>query len=246
MKNGEQISIQYLSHSAFFCETSQRLLLLDLGRVPPRPAALEPDWDALVAARKPIIIVSSHDHPDHFDAAWQRRCDQTAGCRFIAGDFGKTAANTIRVNPGEDRTIDDFRMITVAATDKGVAAILLFPEITLYFGGDHAIWDDLPEFQKPYRTSMDRLSRTGIHPDLVFLAVSTSDGYQEDALIDGCRLAIKRLSPRGVVPMHAYGYEDFYPAFSQKVADLAVPVAPIQHSGDRFVFDGSSFTASAP
>lgn len=241
MQIDKQVHIQYLSHSAFLCETDRHVLLLDIGRVPPRPAELEPDWTSLAASHKPIIILSSHDHADHFDPLWQKRCDQTEGCRFIAGEFGKSSGNTIRVNPGEDRVIDDFRVITVSATDKGVAAILVFPEITIYFGGDHAIWDDLPEFQKPYRTSMDRLSRLGVHPDLAFLAVSTSDGYQEDALIDGCRLAMKRLAPGGVVPMHAYGYEAFYPSFSEKVADMAIPVAPIRQSGDRFSFDGTRF-----
>ena len=242
MTKDVQIRIQYLAHSAFYCETPERFLLFDIGRVPARPFEVEPDWPSMVAAGKPILIVASHDHADHFDPEWQRRCDETNGCRFITGDFARTSGRTIRVNPGEDRQIDDFRIITVAATDKGVAAILVFPEITIYFGGDHAIWDDLPEFQKPYRTSMDRLKRTGIHPDLAFLAVSTSDGYQEDALIDGCRLAMTRLDPRGVVPMHAFGYEGFYSSFSEKVADLAIPVAPIQQNGDRFLFDGTEFS----
>lgn len=243
MKTGEQISIHYLAHSAFICETSQRTILFDIGRVPVRTADLEPDWHKLASAKKPMIVFSSHDHSDHFDVSLQTRCDQTNGCRFIAGDFGKTSGNTIRVNPGEDRMIDDFRIITVSATDKGIAAILVFPEITLYFGGDHAVWDDLPEFKKPYRTSMEKLAKTNIHPDLAFLAVGTSDGYQEEALIEGCRLAMSRLTPRGVVPMHAYGFESFYASFADLTNDLNIPIAPLRHNGDRFIFDGTKFTA---
>lgn len=241
MSNNRLIHIQYLEHSAFLCETDRRLLLLDIGRVPTRARDVDPDWNRLTATGKPILMISSHDHADHFDPSWQRLCEQTAGCRFIAGEFSRTGGNTIRVNPGEDRLIDDFRVYSVAATDKGIAVLLQLPEITIYYGGDHAIWDDLPEFRKPYRTSLDRLVRSGLQPDLAFLPVSTSDGWQEDALIEGCRLLMSRLAPRGVVPMHAHGYEDFYQSFADKTADLGIPVAPIRRSGDRFDFDGSSF-----
>ena len=244
MKLGEQIRIHYLEHSAFVCETSQHLILFDIGLVPPRPPELDPDWANIFSSHKPVVVLSSHDHADHYDAQVQRHCDQADGCRFIAGEFGKSAGNTIRVDPGEDRIIDDFRIITVAATDKGVAAMLVFPEITLYFGGDHAIWDDLPSFDKPYRTSMEKLAKTGIRPDLAFLAVATSDGYQEDALLDGCRLAMTRLKPHGVVPMHAFGYESFYQRFSERTSDIGIPVAQLRHSGDRFIFDGTGFLAA--
>jgi len=241
MASNRLIRIQYLEHSAFLCETDRRLLLLDIGRVPARSKDVDPDWDRLTGSGKPILLLSSHDHADHFDPAWQRLCERTAGCRFIAGDFGRTGGSTIRVNPGEDRLIDDFRIHSVAATDKGIAALLQFPEITIYYGGDHAIWDDLPEFRKPYRTSLDRLARTGLTPDVAFLPVSTSDGWQEDALIEGCRLLMTRLAPRGVVPMHAHGYEHFYASFADKTADLGIPVAPIRRSGDCLDFDGSVF-----
>lgn len=241
MPSNRLIRIQYLEHSSFLCETDHRLLLFDIGRIPARARDIDPDWDRLTAIGKPILLLSSHDHADHFDPAWQRLCEQTTGCRFIAGEFSRSGGNTIRVNPGEDRLIDDFRVYSVAATDKGIAVLLQFPEITIYFGGDHAIWDDLPEFRKPYQTSMDRLARAGMKPDLAFLPVGTSDGWQEDALIEGCRLFMTRLAPHGVVPMHAHGYEEFYQSFFEKTADLGIPVAPIRHSGDCFDFNGSAF-----
>lgn len=168
-------------------------------------------------------------------------CDRTPGCRFLAGDFSRTAGATIRLEADQDRSIDDFRVMTVRATDKGVAAILQLPEINLYFGGDHAIWDDLDEFRVPYVDSMGTLAGYGVRPDVAFIPVSTSDGWQEDALIEGCRLAMTRLDPKGVVPMHAFGYESFYESFASKVADLPIPVAPIRENGDRFRFDGESF-----
>ncbi len=243
MKPGESIRIRYLAHSAFLCETSQRFLVFDVGTVPPLPAGLEPDWTALLAGPKPVFAFSSHNHADHYRASLQRLFDASSHGRFVAGDFGRSEGRTVRVDPGADCQIDDCRIFSVAATDKGIAAFLEFPEACIYFGGDHAIWDDLPEFQKPYRTSMLRLAQSGIRPDLAFMPVGTSDGWQEEALLDGCRLAITRLEPRGVVPMHAYSYESFYQSFAERMADLAVPIAPIRRSGDQFRFDGSAFTA---
>jgi L-ascorbate metabolism protein UlaG (beta-lactamase superfamily) len=235
------IQVRYLSHSSFLCETDQRLLLFDIGRVPPRPADCEPDLDALAASGKPILVFSSHDHADHFDPALKHWCDKTKGCRFLAGEFSRSSGNTIRIDPGQDRLIDDFRIISIPATDKGIAALFLIPDITLYFGGDHAIWDDLEEFRTPYQASVEQLARLDIQPDIAFIPVSTSDGWQEDALIEGCRLLMTRLKPGGVVPMHAYGYESFYADFAAKTADLTIPVALIRGSGDRFLFDGLSF-----
>lgn len=243
MMPGESVRIQYLAHSAFICETSRRLLVFDVGTVPPLPPALEPDWDALLAGPKPIFVFSSHNHPDHYSAALQRRVDAAPGAHFVAGDFGRAEGRTVRVNPGDDCVIDDCRIFAVAATDKGIAAFLEFPEICVYFGGDHAIWDDLPEFQKPYRTSMVKLAQAGFKPDLAFIPVGTSDGWQEDALLEGCRLALTKLSPHGVVPMHAYGYESFYQRFAEQMADLGLPIAPLRQSGDCFRFDGTAFEA---
>lgn len=235
------IHIHYLSHSSFLCETDQRWLLFDMGQVPQRPPECEPDLEALAASGKPLLVFSSHDHADHYDPALKHWCDKTQGCRFLAGDFGRSSGNTIRVGPDEDRLIDDFRIITLSATDKGIAALLMFPEITLYFGGDHAIWDDLEAFRAPYLASIDRLAKLDIRPDVAFIPVSTSDGWQEDALLEGCRFLMNRLEPKGVVPMHAYGYESFYASFAAKTADLHIPVALIRGSGDRFRFDGQSF-----
>jgi len=219
------------------------MLVFDIGTVPPRPPELEPDWDALLAGPKPVFAFSSHDHRDHYDAALQRRFDAAPNARFVTGDFGCAEGRTVRVNPGDDCQIDDCRIFAVAATDKGVAAFLEFPEICIYFGGDHAIWDDLPEFQKPYRTSMVKLAQAGFKPDLAFIPVGTSDGWQEDALLDGCRLAITKLAPKGVVPMHAYGYESFYQSFAERMAGTGTPIAPLRRSGDSFDFDGRAFKA---
>lgn len=241
MEPQESIRIHYLAHSAFVCETSRRILVFDVGTVPPRPASLEPDWEALLAGPKPVFGFSSHNHPDHFDAALQKRFDASPNARLIVGDYGRTEGRTVRVGPGDDCQVDDCRIFTVAATDKGIAALLEFPEICIYFGGDHAIWDDLPEFQKPFRTSMTRLAQSGIHPDVAFMPVGTSDGWQEDALLDGCRLAMTKLAPKGVVPMHAYGYESFYQSFAERMADLGIPIAPLRRSGDQFRFDGKAF-----
>ncbi len=239
----ERVTLDYISHSAFICETSQRILIFDVGKVPPRPPALEPDWTTLLNGSKPVFVLSSHNHADHYDAGLHRMYDAHDNVRFITGDFGRTDQRTVRINPGDDCMVDDCRIFAVQATDKGIAALMEFPEINIYYGGDHAIWDDLPEFQKPFRTSMTKLSQAGIRPDLAFMPVGTSDGWQEDALIDGCRLAITKLLPAGIIPMHAFGYESFYVDFAEKVADLGIPVAPLRQSGDRFVFADGHFTA---
>ncbi len=241
MHTPEKVTINYLAHSAFICETNQRILIFDIGRVPPRAPALEPDWANLLNGVKPVFAFSSHNHPDHYDPGLHKLFDESENVRYITGDFARTEKRTVRVNPGDDCQVDDCRIFAVQATDKGIAALLQFPEISIYYGGDHAIWDDLPEFQKPFRTSMTKLAQAGICPDLAFIPVGTSDGWQEDALIDGCRLMIEKLAPAGVVPMHAYGYESFYAEFAEKVADLQVPVAPLRKNGDRFSFENRVF-----
>jgi L-ascorbate metabolism protein UlaG (beta-lactamase superfamily) len=102
------------------------------------------------------------------------------------------------------------------------------PEMTIYHGGDLAAWDDTDWFRETYRREIDwlaeRLTESGRTLDVAMLPVSTSDGYQEDALLDGLDEALAKLQPRQVLPMHAFGFESLYDSYIERESAKQNPI----------------------
>jgi L-ascorbate metabolism protein UlaG (beta-lactamase superfamily) len=243
----------YLDHSAWLVETGCRLLLFDYGDAPPRPAhgKLEEgvlDLDELPSL--PLYAFASHRHGDHY--SWKLQQDVAARpcAAFILGIDRKPAPDKMRpwmegariAWPRGQLFIDDLVITCSGSTDSGVSFLIEAPEGVFYHGGDLAVWDDTHFFRQVFRQEIDFLARrieeTGRRPDVAFLAVSTADGYQEDALLEGLSYASQKLRPKLFVPMHGHGYEELYGRF----ADFAEgkdwpPVRCLTLPGTRLDFD---------
>ncbi len=220
--------LYYLGHSAWLVRTSRRWLLFDYGRLPIRPSRGGLERGALDLALLdplPIYAFASHKHADHYSAELQRRLSRHPQANYVLGlDAPPTAADsaaaprgTWLVWPHSQLRLDDLCIRTTASTDSGVSFLVEAPEGVFYHGGDLAVWDDLDQYRQGYRREIDLLAdwlaESGRQPDLAFLPVSTSDGYQEDALLQGIWYAEERLRPRVTVPMHAHGFENLYRRF---------------------------------
>lgn len=221
------IKIWYLAHSAWLVETSTHVLLLDYGARPARPPRGRLadgclDWDFL--PDKPLLALASHRHSDHYDPQVH---DLVAARTAAAGHFllgldaadpqpANLPAGTLVLRPDQAYWRPDLALEirTAASTDQGIACLIRLPELTIYFGGDLAIWADTPFYREQHARSLQRLAVAGWAVDLAFIPVSTSDGYQEAQLLEGARETVRQLKPRWVLPMHAHGYERFYKRFA--------------------------------
>ncbi|HBP37530.1 MAG TPA: hypothetical protein DD640_02090 [Clostridiales bacterium] len=242
--------IHYLGHSAWLVRTADRLLLFDYGRLPYRQehgALSEGVCDLEMLEPLPLYVFSSHAHADHYSAGLQRQVSRRPASFFIFGqdrqpsNEGPAAGTdgTWLIGAHSRLQLGDLTIRTTASTDSGVSFLIDCPEAVIYHGGDLAVWDDTDYFKQTYRREIDCLAEwtAGLKrvPDLAFLPVSTSDGYQEEELLQGVWYLLKRLEPMIILPMHAHGHEHLYRQFAGLAAakgwkNLLVPQKP----GDAF------------
>ncbi len=240
----------YLDHSAWLVETKNRLLLFDYGDLPHRPAGghLENGvLDLLQLPALPLYAFASHRHADHYSAFLHKQLGRREDtCFFLGLDHQPSKAEAKACPPGtwlcwphSKLLVDDLTLYFTGSTDSGVSVLIDSPEGVFYHGGDLALWDDTAYYRETYRREIDLLgewlSQIGRAPDLAFLPVSTSDGYQEDALLGGLWYVLDKMHPRVILPMHAHGYEDLYQNFARLAqafgwTNILVPQKP----GDRF------------
>ena len=248
-----QIIVHYLDHSAWLMQTQNRLLLFDYGELPVRqdkglPA--EGVFDLQNLPDMPLYVFASHRHRDHYSAELHKRLSQNERSNFILGLDAKPLVHELKNCPGKtwqvwpnmELVLHDLVIRCTGSTDSGVSFLVESPEGVFYHGGDLAVWDDEAFYRDNYRQQVDLLERwveqTKRIPAIAFLPVSTSDGFQEEALLDGVWYFLKKIRPLNILPMHAHGYEDLY----QRFADLAkaegwTNVLTPRTPGDCFTFD---------
>ncbi|MEA4890887.1 MAG: MBL fold metallo-hydrolase [Clostridiaceae bacterium] len=244
-----EVRIWYLGHSAWLAETAGYRLLFDYGRLPLRPAAgtlNQGVFDPSAYQDRPLYIFSSHQHADHFDIDLMRDAAGYPGTTLIVGQEGRATAkvkNLANCQIAEPRGFIQTASFSVWAsrsTDSGVSFLAAGPDRVYYHGGDLAVWDDTSAYRTDFRREADwlaaKLAAAGRTLDIAFLPVSTSDGYQETALLDGVEYLAERLRPKHIFPMHAHGFEALYRDFADKMQSVMpeirihIPVKP----GDSF------------
>jgi L-ascorbate metabolism protein UlaG (beta-lactamase superfamily) len=212
------------------------------------------------------VIIASHRHRDHYHAGLHRwlveRLAPADSAVFVLGldeqdpspAWAADSPLTRLVRPNEAHPLGpDGWMATIQSTDQGVALLIDFPEISLYFGGDLALWADEPFYHKQHATSLARLASllaearpaNGWLPrrpvDLAFVPVCTSDGYQEPALTEGALSTVRLLDPKHLFPMHGRTFEALYDRFASTLAhrspDFAGTVHVAHQPGDLFAVE---------
>lgn len=251
--------IRYLGHSAWLAETPARLLLFDYGDVPLKMSGglSSGRIDFSELPNLPLYAFSSHWHPDHYSANIHRKvCERSNAVFFMGMDRPPNAVRAAMLPactqpawPGRTLTADDLTVTCSGSTDSGVSFLVESPEGVFYHGGDLAVWDDGDYFAKAYRKEIDfladRIRETGRAPDIAFLPVSTSDGYQELPLLEGVRYASQKMRPLHILPMHAHGFEELYRSFAgwAKGSGLQPVLAP-ENPGDCFDIETTGLRTS--
>ena len=237
----------YLDHSAWLIETGTQRLLFDYGRLPHRASTggLENGvFDPAAFGDQPLTVFFSHQHGDHYHPDLHRQLGMAGKASVIVGlDVGQHVSgmmmeHTSIMRPRDRLQKNELLILASGSTDSGVSFLVVAPDFVCYHGGDLAAWDDTAWFREAYRQEIDwlgdRLSETGRTLDVAMLPVSTSDGYQEEVLLEGVDYALEKLRPRQVLPMHGFGFESLYMDFAVRESRKAVPTLvhlPVQVCG---------------
>ncbi len=218
--------IRYILHSGFLLETEQSYYLFDWykGDIPPLDTS------------KPIVVLSSHAHKDHYNPAVFSRL-RDMGMHSISAVLADDIPlrqypkdiETLCVHAGEAYTlIGGERLETLLSTDSGVAFLLTTDEGVIYHAGDLNDWfwegesdSDNREMRENYRREINKLKGRSI--DTAFVPL---DPRLEAHYADGLAYFLSAVGARQAYPMHYWKkhgvirrFVKQYPQYAETVMD---------------------------
>jgi|GEM_PF-16023 len=245
--------VRYLGHSAWLVSTPARCLLFDYGDRPTRNQSgilADGVLNPVELPAVPLYVFASHRHGDHYSARLHSMMAKRPQTIFVLGldeqpscsESEAAPAGTWLAWPHAELQIDDLTIHCSGSTDSGVSFLIEMPEGTLYHGGDLALWDNTTFYNRVFREETDWLagccSIAGKQPDIAFVPVSTSDGYQEEPLLNGLWYFLEKIKPLHLLPMHGHGYEDLYQTFAELATARGFDqVTVLRERGEEVVFE---------
>lgn len=218
------MKITYVHHSSFLAELSEAYLLFDYtqGKLPQ------------LAENKPLLVLASHRHGDHFSPVIFDLLKERENIRFLLSDdirgsrlTKEALAFTDFVEPGETVRYEigagRFELsprksgvlkrgvgLTVSAyesTDEGVAFLIHTERITLYHAGDLNNWRWAGE-PDDWNAAMGK--KYGEQVDLlagmhVDVAFLPLDPRQEEYFYLGLHEFVNKVDVDHIFPMHCWG-----------------------------------------
>ena len=236
--------ITFLAHSGFLVELEHAVLLFDWwkGELPPLPED------------KPVLVLVSHHHEDHFNPAVFSLAQSGRTVRFLLGkDIRLSPANRRRWGVTEEiralcqcvggfRTVEPLpgiRVETLPSTDEGVAFLVSTEGRTIYHAGDlhwwH--WEGEPD---PWNPDMARRFRdftrplAGRHIDLAMVPLDSRLGTAEDW---GLAYLLELADLDHVLPMHQWGNFAATVRFCEKHPQWASRILEIRREGQTFALN---------
>ena len=208
------MNITYIHHSGFLVETPGFYYLFDYesGDLP------------VLNRSKPIFVLSSHGHGDHYnpqvfsllaDAGMER-------VRAILSDdiTPPSGIDTLSVSPQQTYSLGDGQQLTTfRSTDLGVAFLIEDGEARFYHAGDlhDWVWEGEPEdwnaaMTRDYRRQLELLAlHLQNRPlDAAFVVL---DPRQEADAFRGLCYFLENIPAKQVYPMHYWGNPGIIDAF---------------------------------
>ena len=197
------MKVTYIHHSCFLVETQCFYYLFDYEK------GFLPEMNI----KKPIFVLSSHGHTDHYNAEVFSMLTDLGmqDIRAILSDDidAPTSINTLQVSPGKEYALDhQQKLTTFRSTDLGVAFLIEDQNQLIYHAGDlnDWVWDDESEAYNEqmtldYRNQILLLSEPLKHRqiDVAFVVL---DPRQEKDYDRGLCFFLEHIPAKQVYPMH--------------------------------------------
>lgn len=207
------LNVWYLCHSGFAVETDRYFFVFDYWKDSPRgglsSGVVNPH--DLVGTGKPVVVLVSHHHPDHFNAVifdWKRMAPDIV--LVLADDIPLPSdVNALVMGPGETLRAAGLTIRTLASNDEGVAFLLELDRLRIFHAGDlnwwH--WESEPDdwnntMAARYKTEINKLR--GLAIDLAFVPVDPRLGAHAALGVD---YLMRTLNVRAAIPMHFWQQE---------------------------------------
>lgn len=197
------MNITYIHHSCFLVETGRFYYLFDYER------GNLPEMDV----RKPIFVLSSHGHGDHYNPEVFTLLKQAGMCHIravLSDDIEAPATiDALSVSPGTEYDLgNQLKLTTFRSTDLGVAFLIEDQGLLIYHAGDlnDWVWEEESDaynrqMTDDYRKQIDLLSealdRRKI--DVAFAVLDPRQGKDYDR---GLCYFLEHIRTKQVYPMH--------------------------------------------
>jgi len=244
-----EAALWYLGNCGYAVRTKNHLLIFDYwepGKVPANPCLANGHINPQELADQNVTVFVTHEHADHFDPVIFDWADKVKNITYVYG-FHPEALHHFRqtgypgpeytyIGPRETITIDDIDIMTIRANDAGVGFLVKVDGLTLYHAGDHAGW--LDGEKEGYTREIDYLDDNVKDVDIAFLNVTGCHAHGEQPLWEGTCYTIDALSPRVVVPTHAWDREYIYQDYAERIykEKTGIRIYCPENPGDRFAY----------
>ena len=229
--------IVYIHHNCFVLEAGEKTLLFDY----PAPAYL-PEAAARVCAShlagRRLVVFASHSHDDHFDPEIVAATSGAAARQFVVSDdvadlYGDALPpGRITMEPEDRVDLDGLTVTALESNDLGLAYLIEMDGLTVYFGGDMALWDwpgQSPAARRAVGMSWRRLLKTlAARP----LDVAFSNMDPRLPSLAGAPDFVEKLAPAVFVPMHVNGKTHYIDRFANRLRRPGTTVFAYAGPGD--------------
>ena len=234
--------VTFLAHDGFLVELDRVCLLFDWWKetLPPLPD-------------KPLLVLVSHRHEDHFNPAIFTLTERKPDIRFLLGsDFRLTPRNLEKWQLPPETAVKcrrcgkhdafepppDVRLETFPSTDEGVAWMVTAEGRSIFHAGDLNWWHWAEEdaaWNRNMEVNFKRYTEPlrGRRADLAMLPLDPrmkKDGYL------GPRYFLELMDIRRFLPMHQWEDFDFTDDFLAAYPQFAPMTAKIHHNLEAFTF----------
>lgn len=237
------MKVTFIHHSSFLIEMDSMYLLFDYteGKLPQ------------LQGKKPLLVLSSHRHGDHFDHRifdikkthsntryllsddiWQKRVPE-----ILQKETDFIGANQEMVFNKEDGLQVEYKIETFKSTDEGVAFLISCDGIQIYHAGDlnHWFWKGEPDswnqaMSANYQSEIARIPKRPI-----FAAFLPVDPRLEEYFYLGAHEFMAQAEVNAVFPMHCWGDFTVIDRWKKLPASEAYRDKIIEISGDGDEFE---------
>ena len=190
-----------------------------------------------------LFVLSSHRHHDHFNPQLDQlgKATQNITC-ILSHDILKeqprfnTLAGCQIVYPDQVYQINGLEVTTFLSNDEGVAFLLSYHGVNVYFGGDLANWN-WDEFEAEERQQMEdsfRNTLAKIATRQIQIGFSNTDHRLPNWA--GAAEFVHKVKPGLFVPMHTFGKTKTLVKFVKENPDLTEQTFRYQKTGDKMVY----------
>ena len=211
------MKITYIHHSSFLVETDSCYYLFDY----------EKGCLPKLEVTKPILVLSSHGHYDHYNSAIFAMLEEL-GMQTIYGILSEdieipTNVNILRVAPGKEYDLWlGQRLTTFRSTDLGVAFLIEEQENLIYHAGDlnDWVWEEESDsyneqMTTDYREQINLLSEK-LNERKIDVGFVVLDPRQEKDYDRGLCYFLEHIPVEKVYPMHYWENPDIIETFMEK------------------------------